>query len=108
MKPAFDRPITYQHTCDPTEQHKFKPGDRVIYTNGFGVNFGEKIVAAVALWDGIPRYYYEGTDTPWYPVHEHQLKRVMPFTANQDGTGIGAAPCTITPNTPVTSKGNAA
>lgn len=68
----------YQHTCEPTERHKFKIGERVIYTNGYGVNFGEKTIAAVALWDDQPRYYYEGIDTPWYPVHERQLKAVTP------------------------------
>lgn len=64
----------YKDTCERTDAHAFGVGDKVVFTNDFGVCWGVKVIAAVALWDGKPRYYYEGTDTPWYPTHEKNLK----------------------------------
>lgn len=66
-------PAQYEHTCERTPHHKHAIGDRVRYINGMGVDMGIRTVAAYAMWDGVPRYYYEGTDTPWYPVYQHQF-----------------------------------
>jgi len=66
----------FQHTCERSMMHSFKIGDMVNYVNGMGVNMGVRKIAAYALWDDVPRYYYEGTDTPWYPVYQHQLSLV--------------------------------
>lgn len=57
-------------------------GDRVIYTNEFGVCFGVKTITALDtrtydLWSKdktIPVYIYEGMDTPWCGVKEDRLQ----------------------------------
>lgn len=56
--------------------HKFKVGDLVVYTNDFGVCWG--VVKITELAEGFseadgPRYHYEGSETPWYPVSEKNL-----------------------------------
>lgn len=57
--------------------HKFKVGDHVVYTNDFGLCFGVKKIIELAEGftdkDG-PRYHYENSDTPWYPVAERNLQ----------------------------------
>lgn len=71
----------FNYVVDRTENHQFKVGDKVIYTNDFGVCWGVKIIIHCAIFpttrheDGPqePRYHYEGTDTPWFPVAERNL-----------------------------------
>ena len=58
------------------KRHKFNVGDKVVYVNDFGVCWGVKTITE--LCDGLsekdgPRYQYEGTDTPWFPVAERNL-----------------------------------
>ena len=65
--------------------YKFAIGDRVVYTNEFGVCWGVKTIIAHSE-AGIrrqpytlrPAYQYEGTDTPWCPVEETRLKLATP------------------------------
>lgn len=62
--------------------HKFKVGDKVIFTNDFGVCWGIKTITELALRpttrDDLgpqrPCYHYEGSDTPWFPTDEAHLK----------------------------------
>jgi len=56
---------------------KFSPGDRVVFTNEFGVCWGVKTITSQEppLTEGGPlRYHYANSDTPWYPVSEVNLK----------------------------------
>ncbi|QIG76554.1 hypothetical protein EVC27_029 [Rhizobium phage RHph_I1_6] len=48
----------------------YKPGDKVIYLNDFGVCWGVKIITEQADWGYGPAYLHEGSDTPWYRVPE--------------------------------------
>lgn len=62
--------------------HQFAVGDKVVYTNDFGVCWGVKVITSLEKrlttrdedgpWK--PAYHYEGTDTPWFPVDEKNLK----------------------------------
>ena len=62
--------------------HKFKVGDKVVYTNPFGVCWGVKTIISLEartydLWGDdktVPTYHYDGTDTPWYSVGEENFK----------------------------------
>ena len=54
---------------------KFKVGQEVVYTNDQGVNWGRKTIVGHEVDSfGQDRYYIEPTDTPWFPVHERNLK----------------------------------
>lgn len=61
--------------------HKFSVGDKVIFTNDFGVCWGIKIITALDtrtydMWGEPitkPTYHYEGTDTPWFSVDEENF-----------------------------------
>lgn len=60
---------------------KFNVGDHVVFTNEYGVCFGVKKIIEQVEWaltrddngPKTPRYHYEGSDTPWYPVAEKHL-----------------------------------
>lgn len=61
--------------------YKFALGDRVVYTNEFGVCWGVKTITAHSEagmrrqpYTLRPAYQYEGTDTPWCPVEETRLR----------------------------------
>lgn len=57
-------------------EHKFKPGDRVVFTNEYGVCFGVKTITSQEppfTDDGPWRYQFEPTDTPWFPKSEDRL-----------------------------------
>jgi len=61
--------------------HKFKVGDRVIYTNDFGVCWGVKTITECTSrpwtredYPQRPTYHYEGSDTPWFSVDENNFK----------------------------------
>lgn len=57
---------------------KFNVGDRVVYTNEYGVCFGLKTIIEQVAWPTTrddngptePRYHHEGSDTPWLPKQE--------------------------------------
>ena len=61
--------------------HKFKIGDKVIYTNSFGVCWGVKTIKSLETFPvtrndngpHIPAYHYEGSDTPWCPTQEDRF-----------------------------------
>jgi hypothetical protein len=57
-----------------TAKHKFKVGDKVIYTNDFGVVW-LKTISALYTLNGEPRYQYEDTDTPWCSIPEGNFCR---------------------------------
>jgi hypothetical protein len=53
--------------------YKFSIGDKVIFTNDFGVCWGVKTIIGHAERTGMPTYHYEDSDTPWFSVHEENL-----------------------------------
>ena len=50
--------------------HKFKIGDKVIFTNDFGVCWGVKTIIALDERTGRPTYHYADSNTPWFSVCE--------------------------------------
>lgn len=55
---------------------KYKVGDRVIFINEYGVNWGEKTITGLEMNDVRgPTYYIEPTDTPWFATNEQHLHR---------------------------------
>jgi hypothetical protein len=53
--------------------HRFVVGDKVIFTNIFGVCWGVKTITALDERNG-PTYHYEPTDTPWFSTAEENLQ----------------------------------
>lgn len=53
--------------------YKFEVGQKVIYTNEFGVCFGVRTISDLTEWHGGPAYHYEGSDTPWFPKVEKRF-----------------------------------
>jgi hypothetical protein len=53
---------------------RFKPGQKVVYTNPNGVCWGEKTVVSHVIDRGRPRYMITPTDTQWYAVDESYLE----------------------------------
>lgn len=59
--------------------HKFKVGDKVIFTNIFGVCWGVKTITGLTFthWstedNKAPAYDITPTDTPWFPCEEKYL-----------------------------------
>ena len=51
---------------------KFKVGDKVDFTNDYGVFFPNKTITGIEYWDSSPepRYYYEPSDSPWFASRE--------------------------------------
>jgi len=64
-----------------TDAPKFKVGDKAIYTNEFGVCWGEKTITEIAppehpLSKFGPHYYITPSDSPWCPVRESTLTKI--------------------------------
>ena len=58
---------------------KFKVGDKVIFINGYGVNFGEreiKEVRKISYSKSGYGYILNPTDTPWFAINEECLHAV--------------------------------
>jgi hypothetical protein len=53
--------------------YKFKVGDKVIFTNDFGVCWGVKEIIALDERTNRPTYHYADSDTPWCSVCESNL-----------------------------------
>lgn len=53
-------------------KHKYKVGDKVVFTNCFGVCWGVKTITALDEHNG-PTYHYTPTDTPWFSTNEEHL-----------------------------------
>lgn len=60
--------------------YKFGIGDKVVYTNEFGVCWGVKTITAHdeaglrrTPYRLRPAYHYEGEDTPWCPTEEDRF-----------------------------------
>jgi hypothetical protein len=57
---------------------KFKVGDRVTFTNDYGLAFKGKTIVGLSQWtwegaDPQQRYFYAPNDAPWYSVPESSL-----------------------------------
>lgn len=57
---------------------KYKVGDKIIYVNDFGVAYCWTI-SERTLWENyrgelLNAYHYEGTQTPWFPILEEDIR----------------------------------
>lgn len=59
-------------------EYKFEVGQKVVYTNEFGVCFGVKIISALTEWAEGPAYHYEKSDAPWFPNAEERFAAATP------------------------------
>lgn len=53
--------------------HKYNVGDKVVFTNIFGVCWGIKTITRQDIRTNRPTYYYVPTDTPWFSTNEENL-----------------------------------
>jgi hypothetical protein len=75
--------------AEATKGAKFKAGDRVIYTNDYGVNWGTKTIKELDTPDKWGhRYYITPTDAPWMYVREKNLELAPP--EEQPGAQFGS------------------
>ena len=62
-----------------TVKHKFKAGDVVIFVNDFGVvwrwTISEQTTYELCTGEVVPAYHHEGTQTPWFPTQETELRK---------------------------------
>lgn len=56
-----------------TKPHRYSVGDKVVFTNCFGVCWGVKTITELDYRNG-PTYHYEPTDTPWFSTAEEHLR----------------------------------
>jgi hypothetical protein len=62
--------------------HRYKVGDKVIFTNIFGVCWGVKTITSLEYRPTTrddngpqrPCYHYANSDTPWFPTDEETLR----------------------------------
>ena len=54
--------------------HRFHVGQKVVFTNEYGVCWGIKAITQQTERSGRPCYHYEGSDTPWFAVEEELLQ----------------------------------
>lgn len=81
------------------QEPKFKVGDKVTFTNDYGVVFPNKTITKIqkfpigGIFSGQIRYYFEPHDAYWFPVHERNLSpMIFVFGSNLAGRhGAGAA-----------------
>lgn len=73
-----------------TSPHAFQVGDRVIFTNDFGVCWGVKTITELDTRCGRPTYHYEPNDTPWYSTDQRNLKLADTEDAGLDWGGLQA------------------
>ena len=55
-------------------EHKFKIGDKVVYTNDFGVCWGIETISELAQRTDGPTYHTLESDMPWFSVNERNYK----------------------------------
>lgn len=62
-------------SISPVPPHRFAVGDRVTFVNDYGVSWPGKTITELAEpgLDGLPRYHYTPTQTPWFSVSEKNL-----------------------------------
>lgn len=54
-------------------QHAFAVGDKVVFTNDFGVCSGVRTVTGLSERTERPTYYTTPTETPWFSTGEENL-----------------------------------
>jgi len=67
--PVFEK--TNEETVDV--KHKFSIGDKVVFTNDFGVCWGVKTITEQEKRCGAPTYHYEDSETPWFSTNERNF-----------------------------------
>jgi len=66
-------PASIEDQKDKSLEPKFKINDKVSFKNDYGVIFNGKNITQVEKRNGQYYYYYEPTETPWFPVKEKSL-----------------------------------
>ena len=68
---------------------KFKIGQKVVFINDYGVNWGEKIITKYE-WDEVRghTYQYEGTDTPWFYSSERNFYALNDIKGIKEATKV--------------------
>lgn len=78
MKPIHGEPVPKNIPSDMVLTHpiacEFAPGDRVIYTNDYGVKF-TKVVKGFSQNVHSYGFIYIDSDAYWMPVKPEQLKK---------------------------------
>ena len=72
-----------EKVSSPKKIHLFDVGDKVVYTNDFGMCWGVKTITAQCtrtydLWgvpEVLPTYHYEGSETPWFSVPQKNFTK---------------------------------
>lgn len=54
---------------------KYVPGDKVAFTNDYGVTFHDKTIVKRDETSIEPRYFITPTDTPWFSFAEKNLSK---------------------------------
>lgn len=75
--------------------HQFDVGEKVVFTNEFGVCWGVKTIKSQepGLTEADdPRYHIEPTDTPWFPASEKHLVKADKADLWYSGFGDKALP----------------
>ena len=54
-------------------EYKYKVGDIVHICNDYGIYLGKHKIIELGERSGKPTYFYEGSDTPWFSVHESSI-----------------------------------
>ena len=53
--------------------HRYAIGDKVIFTNDFGVCWGVRTITGLDSRSDRPTYYTTPTDAPWFSIDERNL-----------------------------------
>ena len=63
-------------TNETKQNPKFNVGDKVDFTNDYGVLFADRTIIGIEYWPGYiePRYFKTPTDCPWYSSPERNFK----------------------------------
>ena len=71
---------------------KFAIGQKVIFINDYGVNWGEKVITAYE-WDEVRghTYQYEKMNPPWFFTNERHLFAIDDVEAIKKATVVRAA-----------------
>jgi hypothetical protein len=67
--------------------YKFKVGDKVVFTNEYGVCFGVRTITGLDTRGGEPTYYHAPTDCPWFASDEKLFRPadVLDLEAHERG-----------------------
>lgn len=70
---------------------KYSIGQKVVFINDYGVNWGVKTITGYE-WGDVRghTYQYEGTDTPWFHSSERNFYAIDDIKAIEEATKVEA------------------